>query len=344
MSVTLIANKAGVSIATVSRVLNNSRPVNPRLAELVHNAVRDLKIAPKPARRRIRTRSTQRQLTVALVAVGSVYREWFEMPVIAGVVAELTAMAQNRHMSVLITEMPDPRNLSQVLRRPDVSGAFAFVTTGMPQADMATLRQHMPVVRVMGGAIDPSEIDQVCPDNVAVGSLATKHFLDLGIRELAFVTSSAPWDLTRMRALGFTVAAHVAGITPTLCQQESGSEILPVPGANMLSAVELVDVVRKLLQQRRGRMGIFVPRDLETVDIYRALSACGARIGEDVVVVSCDNENPRLASLHPRPASIDLGAVQIAHHAVTRLAERIEHPEDPPIRIMIQPKIILGDS
>src|SRR5688572_19056888 len=128
MYVALIAAKAGVSIATVSRVLNKSRPVNPRLAEMVHKATEVLQLLARPARRRGRSRGGDtKHLTLAIVSVGQAYRGWFELPVIAGVVAEITRAAQDDQMGVLITEMPDPRELSPVLRRAEVDGAIAFI-------------------------------------------------------------------------------------------------------------------------------------------------------------------------------------------------------------------------
>src|SRR5688572_14022625 len=113
MSVSLIAEKAGVSIATVSRVLNNSRPVNPQIAERVRQAMTELQLSPRQRRSR---RTTTRHSTVAIVSLGQSYRGWFELPVIAGVVGELTRSAQDHHMGILMAEMPDPRQLSPVLR------------------------------------------------------------------------------------------------------------------------------------------------------------------------------------------------------------------------------------
>ena len=51
----------------------------------------------------------------------------------------------------------------------------------------------------------------------------------------------------------------------------------------------------------------------------------------------------RLSALHPRPASIDLGAGDIAHIAVTRLMWRIQHKNEPPARIMVNPRLVPGE-
>src|SRR5438874_607911 len=146
MSVSKIAHKAGVSIATVSRVLNNSRPVNPEMAELVRKAVQELQLPPgQPRRRRTRGRGDDGEATTAaIVTLGQSYREWFQLPVLASVVAQLTRAAQDARMGVLITEMPDPRQLSPVLRRPEIEGALVFIDSSLSSKDVAVLREHLP--------------------------------------------------------------------------------------------------------------------------------------------------------------------------------------------------------
>src|SRR6266542_172419 len=157
MSVTRIAQKAGVSIATVSRVINNSRRVNPQIAELVHKAMEELQLPPRQVRRRSRNRSGDRPSTVAIVSLGQSYRGWFEVPVIASVVAELTRVCQERHMGVLMTEMVEPTQLSPVLKRTEVEGAIVFISSAVSAKDAAVLRDHLPIVRVMGGQVAPVE-------------------------------------------------------------------------------------------------------------------------------------------------------------------------------------------
>jgi DNA-binding LacI/PurR family transcriptional regulator len=77
------------------------------------------------------------------------------------------------------------------------------------------------------------------------------------------------------------------------------------------------------------------------VQVYRLLAERGVTPGADMTVVSCDNENVRLSMLHPRPASIEIGTAEIARFAVRRLIQRIKHPEDPPVRILVNPKLVL---
>ena len=346
MSVSLIAEKAGVSIATVSRVLNKSRPVNPEMAELVHKAMEELQLPPRQIRRRSRSRSkaSDRHTTVAIVSLGQAYQEWFEVPVIANVVAELTRAAQELHIGVLMTEMPDPRELSPLLRRPEVEGALAFVDSELSTRDVAVLRDHLPVVRVMGGQLAPVDIDHVGTDNTAVGYIAAEYLLEQGVESLAFLTMRPDWDLNKLRAQGFMATADAAGIQPTMYLQGDPQHMFGFFGPGAVVESDLTALLRRLKSERKGRMGLFVSRDEETVYVYRILREVGLEPGRDVVIVSCDNESVRLSTLHPRPASIDLSAAQIARHAVRRLSARIKNRDEPPARILVNPRLVQPDE
>lgn len=339
MSVTRIAQKAGVSIATVSRVLNNSRPVNPKLAEMVHKAVEELQLPVRQVRRRSRARAESKHATIAIVSIGQGYRDWFEMPVIASVVAELTRAAQDQQMGVLITEMPDPQELSPVLRRSEVDGAIVFIDSRFGTKDVGVLVNHLPVVRVMGGQLAPVEIDHVGADNNAVGYLAARYLLDRGVEEIACLAMQPTWDLIRLRAQGFMAAALAAEVMPAMYVAADHDAPLHFFGPEPHAAQGLAQVVERLASRRKGKLGLFVTRDEETVHVYPLLRQAGLEPGRDVMVVSCDNESVRLSTLHPRPVSIDLNAAQIAHHAVRRLAVRIKHRNESPVRILVNPRL-----
>jgi DNA-binding LacI/PurR family transcriptional regulator len=348
MTVTRIAENAGVSIATVSRVLNNSRPVDPAIVERVHKAAEQLGMTGSALLRR-RGRIADRQVmsptTIAIVTLGQRYREWFELPVIASVVAELNRAAQEMQIGVMMAEMPDPEQLNPVLRRSDARGAIVFISseTHLTTKDTAVLRSQFPVVRVLGGQVAPTDIDHITPDNNAIGYLASQYLLEQGIRNLAFLTTQPGWDFTKLRAQGFIASAEKAGISPTMYLQQPAGALSGMYGSNVVAEPELDRLIARMAEGRKEKLGLFVFRDAETSHVYPLLRAHGLEPGRDVVVVSCDNESIRLSALQPRPASIDLGAAEIAHLAVTRLMRRIQHKNEPPARLMVNPRLVPGE-
>jgi DNA-binding LacI/PurR family transcriptional regulator len=351
VSVVQIAAHAGVSIATVSRVLNNSRRVNPRLVDQVNRAMQELNFTPSQIVRRPAARKVEEAgSTVAIISLGQQYRGWFEIPVIAAVVAEITRAANDHHMGTLLAEMPDPRELSPVIRRQNVQGAIVFIDSNLPAGAVSYLSHQVPVVRVMGGQFSRLEVDHVGADNNAVGYLAGQTLLDFGCRELAYLTLRPGWDFIKLRGQGFTSAVLAGGQRPQMFIEGDLPNADCIYGANFTSAPDGETLVEKVADAIRNRthqdvpLGLFISRDEETVFIQSRLAAQGIRPDVDVKILSCDNEQVRLSALHPRPMSVDLNAAQIAAHAVSRLAERMKRPSDPPVRILVNPKLVLPAS
>jgi DNA-binding LacI/PurR family transcriptional regulator len=347
VSVVQIAAQAGVSIATVSRVLNNSRRVNPRLADQVHRAMQDLNLNPNQIRRRApnkRAGDVRGATTIAIVGVGRRYRGWFEIPVIASVLAAITRCALEHEVGTLIAELAEPGDMSGLLRRQQINGALVFLDSSMSPGECVGLSQQLPIVRVMGGQMSSLEFDHVAPDNPAIGYLGCQALLQQGCQELAYLTTRPAWDFSMLRGQGFAAAALAAGRRPRAFIESDSKELDCVYGANLVALPDLASLVSKLadaIRKREGSapFGVFVSRDEETVTVYRLLAELGIQIGQDVLVVSCDNEQVRLAGLRPKPVSIDLNAADIAQHAIERLLLRIEGPPGSPLRMLINPKL-----
>lgn len=346
MSVVRIASKAGVSIATVSRVLNNSRRVNPRLVDQVQRAMTELNFTASQVRRKStndRAGVKSPTKTIAIVSVGAPQRGWFEMPVIATVVAEIARAAEEAHIGTLITEMPDPDRPIAALRRQSIDGALLFVSSEVPAEACNSISATMPVVRVMGGQGGPSAIDHVTTDNLAVGHLAADRLAGAGCRELVFLSTHAKWSFVSLRAHGFLSRAAALGAHARLFVESRSADVSPfvVEATRADGMTELVARFAQHLRNRpasAGPVGVFVPRDEEVVEFYAALARQGIAVDDRLCIVSCDNERVRLASLVWPPESIDINPAGVARHAVARLVERIGNVTLPPARILVQPR------
>src|SRR5689334_17260751 len=116
MSLVEVAKRAGVSIATVSRVLNNTPGVRPETIKHVQRALRAIDYDPAAIRRGPRPgkRDGKRLKSVAVLVLGQNQEEWFRIPVFAAAVAGINRAANDRGMQVLIDHVldPDPASLN----------------------------------------------------------------------------------------------------------------------------------------------------------------------------------------------------------------------------------------
>ena len=351
MTVHQIAKLANVSAATVSRVLNNPETVKPETAEAVrrviqqHESSASQTLIRRGPRQGLRTKKPQVSHTIAIVSIGQAAEPWFQKPVLANVIAGITREAKERGLVLQIEEAETAEQAGTLLRSRGVGGVLTFLSAWSDPDTLQALNRHVPVVRVMGEA-SAMGVDHVCPDNLAVGGVAFDYLMAAGCRNVAFLTANPSWDLIYTRAYGFQTHALRCGATesPTAFIVTNKNTERELYGVRTVTRATLEELVDAFVAANPRPAGLFVPRDEETVAVYRLLAARGVRPGRDVTVVSCDNEDMRLSALDPRPASIELGTVDIGRLAVRRLLSRMRRQHEPAVKIQSSPRLVTASG
>src|SRR5438874_9257268 len=205
MSIVRVAKRAGVSVATVSRVLNNLNSVRAETASQVRAAMKEIGYKPprvkrgpkRGARLAIRSAFPKRQL--AVLTVGA-FQHWLGLPVMASVVAGVMRAAKEQDVRAILDEMPDPQVPSQIIQRREVDAAIVFFMTGLDPQHLSRLRESIPLVWVMGSEDIPVEVDHVTADNCGAGQLAHRYLAQHGCQRLAFISDNPSWPFIRLRA------------------------------------------------------------------------------------------------------------------------------------------------
>jgi DNA-binding LacI/PurR family transcriptional regulator len=111
--------------------------------------------------------------------------------------------------------------------------------------------------------------------------------------------------------------------------KQAGASLVEATSDDAAQALDSLRVpaLDEMLKSRRVT-GIFVPTDAHLPWLYRALEEHDLKPGETLDVVSCDNEEPFLKQVSPRPATIDINLGLVARCAVRQLQWRLDHPED----------------
>ena len=346
-SIIEVAKLAGVSTATVSRVLNGLPGVREQTIAQVKAAVEKLKY------RRLRTRSTRarpkkahkfklRTGTIALITLGH-DRSWLELPVMASVLGGIQRGANAHDLRLILHEMPDPTKPGSILLDGQIDGAILLLSSEVPiatyDAMFKLIQKYTPIVWVMGMEMAISGVDHVAPDNVGIGYLAYTYLKNLGCQRPAFVTANPNWPLMRLRGQSFLNSAFDAGLQPVTYAVAEDKRVLQPYGGQVVSADRLTDLIEKLAKADPRPDGIFVGNDFTLSYVYPMLVQHGIRIGVDMQIISCDAENARLAGMHPRPASIDIGGDEIGYRSVHRLLNRIERSNGLPLIIQVAPRL-----
>ncbi len=339
MSMVEVARLAGVSQATVSKVVNGHRSVSSSTAQAVRKAMREIGYVPPPAARRRgpRTRVSEgiRTGCVALLEFGDAHR------LHAGIFSEQLrgvagALSQQR-INLVFAHVDEEGDLPPIVEDEAVDGILGMGQK--PGARLWAKLQRFPLVWVTSQTT-PSN-DHVLPGNEAVGQLAMEFLLRRGHERLGCLNPLGGYPVYRSRCESFHFSAFRAGRKVEMFLDDPS----PRPTIGELGFDGLERLVRPLVRRVKEASppvtGLFVPDDLLTAVVYRAMGAEGVEPGRDVEIVSVANEKTYLAGLSPRPATVDVGAETMGKRAVEQLLWRMRHPhERRQVTVTIDPVLI----
>ncbi|MEM1295647.1 MAG: LacI family DNA-binding transcriptional regulator [Verrucomicrobiota bacterium] len=341
MSMTDVANIAGVSQSTVSRVVNGRSFVKESTRSRVIAAMKELGYSAPPLERRSgRNPAIEQRPNTGLLAM-LVNRNGMNLH--AEFVSELFLAAQraaNEEGFAMIFHylLPD-QPLPQVFDKVDgyllVGGISDPATT-----KAVTQRAFVSLTSVWseGGA-------SVLTGNEKVGQLAAEYLISRGHERLAFFSVETGNPSYEARGIAFLKAARSQGIKAT----RYGTGIARKKADTVYSLPILEEKLRPLIQRFRSThqraTGIFCPSDATTALSYRLLLQQNLQPGTDFEFVSCDHESTYLTGLYPRPATIDLGIETRAQLAIQHLANSLrEGNVRSGVRLTIEPRLIPGDG
>jgi LacI family transcriptional regulator len=264
-----IANRAGVGIATVSRVLNGSERVADRTREIVQKAMSELGYRPNSAARRLAVRGPNRPRVAALLPFFSTN---FYFSVSRPIAQGLMAADMDLVMYDVANREAKNRLLDRIVAERACEGLI-LCSMGIGN------ERHEQLRRLSIPAVCVDYVSELLPsvtvDNVAGGALSTRYLLDTGARHLALVTGPSAAHAFRSREEGFV---KVAG------------NLAPVARADSVTRESGRGVVTALLDAHPHLDGIVCVNDLLAVGVLEELRARGKRVPEDVQVIGFDDQ------------------------------------------------------
>lgn len=322
-----VAQRAGVAVSTVSRVLNQSGYVSPETASKVRAAVEELGFRPSLPARTLVSGET-RTLALMLPDISNPF-----FPALARGVED---RAISRGYSVMLCNTDgDPEieaRYIRLLREKWVDGMVMTGASGSASQVKQLLQNRIPVV-VIDRAVRGAEVDLVGLDNIAGARLAVEHLARLGHRAIGLI--AGPKVSTSLdRAEGYRRALRAMG--------------LPIRREWMVTGdfrfESGYEAMKGLLNARDRPAAIFASNDLMAIGAIRAAEEAGLRVPEDLAVVGFDDI--MLATLvRPALSTIRQPAYEMGAAAVDLLLDRITgQRESPPRTVAFEPELIVRQS
>ncbi|MDF1512739.1 MAG: LacI family DNA-binding transcriptional regulator [Anaerolineae bacterium] len=328
MPVTLtdVAQVAGVSIATASRVLSNSsHPVNKQTRDLIVQVANQLGYRPNLIARSLRT---DRTYTIGVVVEN--VAEFFTTLILQGI---LDYFAGSAYAIFILNTFYDPDTeveaVNSLLMR--AAEGIIFIDTALHSVEDTTT-SVTPSIFVNRKYEYPGE-QCVIPDNRYNAHLATEHLIKLGHSQIAYIGGPDAWEATQERHAGYKEALKQYGLPYRSDYVAAGNWQL---GSGFQAA-------KGFLHLADPPTAIFASSDKMALGAVYGIQERGLRVPDDIAVVGMDNR-PFAEMVRPSLTTIVLPGYKMGYMAADHLLKKIEGMDAPSGYLPICGEIVVRKS
>lgn len=319
-----IASEAGVSIGTVSRVMNHAGNVDSALRERILSVMRKNHYVPlrRPRKNSRRNLAEGSRIAVLFFDVQFQWEESYHTRSYGAGITEVCAACGIQPEFFTLLDCRDDKLFRHLSEFDGILVKHKFLPGDERRRRLEKLEEKLPIVWF---GIDDFNRNgsNVCFDNRAAGALAARELIQRGHRTIAFICTDPGNGMFRQREEGFRIEMEACGLW--------NPELLFMEKSPTIQALEL-DPVPPLLGQILGRIlahpqkvtAAVVSNDWGCVGLYRACAERGVRIPEELSIIGFDNQVSICCSLKPPLTSIDNPLADIGRCAMLDLLQKID--------------------
>jgi DNA-binding LacI/PurR family transcriptional regulator len=321
-----IAERAGVSISTVSRVLNNVSGISDAVRHRVYLAANELGqdavAMPEP--------TGARHLSLFAPAQDPT-RDPFNADIASGIEEECRRLGIHLSYATLGHHTPDDL---QLLDRAFAHGVDGTLTVSLDDQKLiaAIMARNVPLV-LINSEYPELPVDTYLPDNQIGPLLAMRHLIAHGHRRILFLTHFQRVTIQR-RYEAYRRALDEAGI-PFDPDLVIDVEMLAEPAHQAMRQI--------LAQGRPSFTAVFCANDVTAIGALRAMHEAGLQIPRDVSIVGYD-DLPMTAFLSPPLTTVRIERKELGARAVRGLLDRMASPHQTPVRVELASRLIQRES
>jgi DNA-binding LacI/PurR family transcriptional regulator len=322
-----VASHAGVSRATVSRVVNGSPKVSPDVRRAVEAAVLELGYVPNRAARSLVTRRSGSIGVVITEPTGRLFADPFFPRILRGVSAALNA----RDLQLVLL-MPsgaaDTQRTADYLSAGHVDGVLLISLHGDDPLPDRIVNAGIPFV-VGGRPLRTPAASYVDVDNRGGARSAVEHLIANGRRAIATITGPTDMGAGVDRLAGYRDALDDAGIAFDQTLIATGDFTHDGGAAAM----------ERLLKARGDIDAVFAASDLMAAGAMTVLENAGKRVPQDVALVGYD-DSPIASTLRPRLTSVRQPIEEMGHEMARLVVDRVEGTDSVQRRVILATELV----
>jgi LacI family transcriptional regulator len=333
MAVTIndVAREAGVSITTVSRVLNNNYPVKKETRQKIEKAIEKLNYMPNAMARSLITKKTS-MIGVIVPGITNLF-----FPTIVEAIEEITKK-EGYNISLCNTggEHREEKEMVKEMLSRQVDGLIVIDPRieNIQNCFYDEICQTIPMV-VVNGFPSGLRCNFVSYDEEVGTHEAFEYLSALGHKKIAFIRGhkSFSYDIKEKIYKDFLKVKNI-----------NYERVIDVGRGNSIEVVEHTqNELESVLQEENRPTAIFACNDLMAIGVINACSKIGLKVPQDISVIGFDNTVLAKIS-NPKLTSVDLNMKETGHRAALELLNVIENGNNGRRKIILDSKLVVRES
>lgn len=331
-----IAKRAGVSTATVSRVLRRLPGVSKSAVQKVEAVLREegykLDVQQK------RQGGVFKYKTIAFLVLSEDVLQPYSLNFIStfngieNAVSDLglsLIYAKSSSVQSLPPQVLDGHVDGVILAGYEPGVEVVERLSGIPSVWLSSHYEHGHAV-VFGG-------------NEQIGKMAVDYLVGRGHADVAVVNALFGHPALEARCEFFEYYAGRAGCRSVQSFTSDNDRVVDATAFDGF-VCEMKNLLDQMLESETRPSGLFIPVDSQVAIAYEHLYSRGVKVGKELEIIGCDNEKMALMGLYPKPATIEISAYDMGRRIFQELVWKIENPgeKNQVVRVSIDPKLIPG--
>ncbi|MDK2798906.1 MAG: hypothetical protein PWP27_1288 [Clostridiales bacterium] len=339
MNVTIkdVAKLAGVSISTVSRVINKAPNITPEIREKVEKAIMQLRYKPNKIAQSL---GSGRLKNIGIIATRT-SQQAFVNPYFSNVLQGIGSVTEKSNYELLLTfaenEDHEIEKCLSLIEDGSIQGVILLSSRIYDKLIIKLSEIKFPFVligRVLKDILpEGTEINYVDTDNIQDSMAAVTHLIKQGHKRIGCVHAPLKYVVSQDRYSGYGLALHQARI--------SMDDSIVVEGGYTWEDAK--KAAMKLLQHPNPPTAIFATDDLKAIGVIKAAHSLGLKIPEDLSIIG-HNDYDIAQMVEPPLSTVQVPIYQMGKVSAKILLEQINNPDAHPKQIILPTQLIVRNS
>ncbi|HZF33669.1 MAG TPA: LacI family DNA-binding transcriptional regulator [Candidatus Angelobacter sp.] len=322
-----VARRAGVSVSTVSHVVNRTRTVSPGTARLVEQAIAATGYAPNSIAQSL-ARSATNSVGIAISAISNPYFS----DIICAIETECSRLGLMVFLSDTQEDPAQELRVVQAFHQRRVDGII-LAPSADPEQKAINYLERIGVPCVLVDRLPPSRFDRVGVQNKWAMELLVSHLIGHGHKRIGLIAGQPGFATTLERIDGYRAALRTHGLP-------WDDDLLQAGNPTVASAAE---ATRKLLALADPPTALATGNNLATIGAMRAIREAGLRVPADLALAGFDDFE-WADCFEPRLTVIAQPCQEIGRRAAALLVDRIKGQDERKRTIRLQPSLVIRNS